>query len=205
MESVEQTHQEAAAIIADAVSELTRRAVKPELEPFRKSLEESVDRWEGTAADFEASVKAAVAMTTDLRQRATALRDAGDGLRQRGEELRRLTEELGERTAALTTRVNDLHQLGDISMRTLTRIDSTVREYAAVIELSRRHEDEFARQLAGLRAASDAHEALLTHSGAVSNAVTHSLRNARVAALVGFAVLFTEALAIGVALLLHAR
>lgn len=97
MTSVHETHDETVSLIGEAVSEVTRRAIIPELKPFQSAMEVALKRLDDLADDLESAVAGTRKDRTDLATKAIALTDRQDAIAQEIQQLRGLLEERNRR------------------------------------------------------------------------------------------------------------
>jgi hypothetical protein len=203
--TVGQTQAAAAAVIADTVGELTRRAIDPALNPFLNKLDDSAERWEDCTVRIEDSARSLTDHARDLADHAQRVQSgqqelSGNQLEIRARLdsaaaiLRELAAASREQGALLdaartrdTTLADRLQAFQDLNTRQLAQLDA---ERAHLVTTVRGALDTERASLATTLKAQHAHLASI-------------LRTTRLIVILGLVILFAETLALALVILHH--
>lgn len=203
--TVGQTQATAAAVIADTVAELTRRAIDPALSPFVNKLNESADSWEDCTARMEDSARSLTDQARDLADHAQHVQSGQQELsanqlevRARLDSAAALLQELaaasrqqGALLDAARTRdtmlADRLQAFQDLNSRQLAQLDAERAQLATTVRSAL--DTERADLVATL-------EAQHSHLGSI-------LRTTRLIVIVGLVIVFAETLALALVILHH--
>lgn len=152
MKPVAEVRQETAEVLGSAVAEVARRAIRPELDPFKQSLESLVGSLEGHAETLDEQVRAERKALDGVNKQLGEVISAGKGQAAAAAETQTRVQELRERLDALAS---ELARTRDEHATTVAALNALRDEVLEWMRTSSRQTEQLASILGRAEALAD--------------------------------------------------